>query len=301
MAKVYKSKIGIQHHSPSSSGLNQSFQSSSLQFSFAKEELLNGEMFYTNIYPLFKCRDYFMEICISSHLDINTPTVYGFRTTDKRVDPSRPILLLHMDPESIISFKRNLLALTHFEKLGGFKSTRILFNKDYPGWLVLKIDPDLFKSPLIMSMYSFILRQMTFSWSINSINGAITGLNTRHSCDKEILNSLRNIDINLFIKSLKKITKEHPLSGILDNELDYLKVCQYDAELISSSLVSLNSLHNYHGIFSFANCIKDNNYSNCGQVGKSWLDSFREIIYKENKRKAKVATINVLSFSITTI
>jgi len=290
---------------------NQNAQTSAILFSLLKR---TGKNSFSELFYNVKCREYFGDTCVAAHYDRDVPPIYGFRLKDKRMSLDEMIMSVSLpyssdEGSSYQSFLKGLTILRHTEKLMGIevknRSRYYLTNEKVDeGSKIVVVSPNNWcESPLLASVYTFILRLTTYNTN---------NTKTLRSCMKYIINNYSNgdkqhaeklyaIDTNLFFSKYKGILGSSPITGMSDilfkEEIKYLLTGDKDNYLTSPHIDfsyidkggficddvgewGLNKNHNLHGIQTFLGrllCFKENSDWLQKDIGVTWAHNFMRI------------------------
>ena len=205
-----------------------------------------------------KCRDFFGEALVSSKIEYILPSIYGFKV-DEFWKLRSPYIYLYFDVNKD-NFLNKVHILNDIER-EHFKSKMLtrFFVVDEER-LVIKVCPVWVKSPILLSLFTFIVRLFTYSSSsFNNLEELLNycKLNTEKDGDY-IKNIQKYIDISLFLSNYKSILGDNPLTGINDKEIiNLIKQGQTSfyhknkyTEQNSSWTISYQ--HNMHGMVTCA-------------------------------------------------
>jgi hypothetical protein len=276
---------------------NQIPQTSDIQWSFlnrVKGEKDSFEELFLNV----KCREFFGDLVVCGNLNIDTPSIYGLRLKDKRISVKKTLLSVSMNEGDVEGFAKRLRFLRQIEGAMGIKKTRIYPTQhnatDYTK-LVLVGDKKWISSPLLISLYTAIIRSLTYSFSKltfkDHINELITGsysygndactFKRLKDCEVDIVHLLTNIDV---------VLGDNPLTGLNDTKLivdkKYIKTESDSVGLSHLGRITYWSTynnHSQHGLMTFLDKIR---YAPAGRpiadgIGAGWANNYKNLKEQE--------------------
>jgi hypothetical protein len=269
---------------------NQVSQTSEIQWA-----LLNkvDKDHYKELHLQVKCREYFGDAVVCGHLDIDTPTIYGFSLKDKRIALNETLLSVCLPVNKQQPFLKHFKLLRRFERAAGWKITRV-YSTQHSDKLVIVGSKKWVSSPLLISLYTAIIRSFTYDTPCDTWDEHIKELSTYFGNDAYTFNSIStsDVDISLLLNNSNRIFKENPLTGLNDATLiankqhisdDYTNVpLAWKIGPAYTWNVSIN--HANHGIVTFCDNIKlykqtpaiDEGWLK-RRIGGSWLQNYLEI------------------------
>ena len=276
-------------------------QTSSLEFALLKRIKENE---FTEIHYKVKCREYFGDTLVSAHLNQPMPLIYGFMLGSNKMTIDETLLSLFLDKDNYNHFIRRLPVLNRIEKKMGISLTQFFsVENDSNNWykIVSVGDKKWSSSPLLISIYTLILRSFTYKTNKRTFKTHIKDLINNYSGNDRnaFLKINSKIDLEHLLFNIDKVLKDNPLTGIDDLNFK-LKVSknndsfknQYsdtDLEYYYNSTqytVNWNIANNHfqHGILSFIEKLKflklDSNNLN-DNIGSQWSQNYYLLLNKK--------------------
>lgn len=287
---------------------NQNPQTSEIQWAFLNR--IPGEKdSFKELHLQVKCREYFGDAVVCAHLDIDTPAIYGFRLVNKRVSIEETLLSVSLPSNESLGFIKHLSILRKFERQMGIKITKCYSTQhtdEDSVKLVLVGDKKWVSSPLLIAIYTQILRSFTYHTPTSSYSAHIKALITEYSGnDRDTFSNIHysGIDLLHLLLNIDRVLGDNPLTGLNDLELKAKKasITDENSRVLLYSLVvnetnftfnwSVHLNHSRHGINSF---IDNMNYRGQGgqdaeyvkkSIGASWTNNYY-LLCKEEQEEA---------------
>jgi len=278
---------------------NQLQQNSEIEWSFLNR-VKGKKNSFKELFLKVKCREYFGGAVVCANLDIDTPKIYGFSLKDKRLSLKETLLSVSLPKADIPNFLEHLPLLRKIEKQMGIKMTRKYSTQhndaDYTK-LVLIGDKKWVSSPLLISIYTQIIRSFTYKTTTTSFKSHIKELITKiaYGNDVIIFQSIesKGVDLMHLLINIDKVLGDNPLTGLNDAYLRSKKssiIVEYSTislpiTIVGSGQWSISSNHSRHGIGSFLEALsyRRNNKSEyvSKTIGASWSKNYLELLNEE--------------------
>lgn len=291
---------------------NQNSQTSDIQFALLKRL---GPDSFEELHYHVKCREYLGDTLLAAYADKDTSLIYGFSLSDgKRMALDETIFSISLptrfDPDKISyeSFIKGISIIRKLEKTMGVplksRSTYYLTDKkvDNKDKLVVVSPKEWSYSPLLISLYTFVLRLTTYKVSDKavSLRRYMKEVSSIYSgTDINYIEYLSGLDINFLLSNYVEILGDAPLTGLDDSkilEVAFASIHAYDDNVSieydcsnygkstnEEAFWSLYKNHNLHGVVSFANCIqKDetrrNHYLKASEINYKWAKNYMRLL-----------------------
>jgi hypothetical protein len=286
---------------------NQNAQNADIQFS-----LLNRTKGgFKELHYHVKCREYFGDSLLAAHFDSNLPDIYGFKLTDKRqaLDETIFSVCIPGGEAHCKNFMKGAKLLRKIERRMGVPlkyRTKFLKTKETIGdnIKIVVVGPMTWQeSPLLISLYTFILRLSTYTTpiTVRTFEDLMKHVkNNYNGTDVSYCRYLDHIDFNLFFDNYREIIGDAPLTGLDDDKVKggFHSTCsnfesgfKYDASKYpngsnrQTATFSIAHNHMRHGIVTFADSVKsiklDRNsqiYTSPGKIGFKWPHNYLTLL-----------------------
>jgi hypothetical protein len=275
------------------------------QTSEIKWSLLNrvGPKEFKELHLNVLCREYFGDAVVCSILDIDNPPIYGFSLIGKRSANDETLLSVCL---STVVARKNFInhfhMLRQIERSMGISTTKIR-KTQHPDKLVLIGDAKWSSSPLLISLYTQIIRSFTYVTPTTTFESHIEALisgNLGWGNDVSAFKQFQSAGINLkhLLKNIDEVLGEDPLTGLEDLQLidqkDRLEDEYTTVSLKHTAANGLKSTYNWcisynhgnHGIVTFAHSIEkckahsESPYQ-YSRIGCSWVQNYMAIVKRE--------------------
>jgi hypothetical protein len=288
---------------------NQVPQTSEIQWSMLNR--LPGKDKFKELHTKVLCREYFGDVVVCANLDIDVPEIYGFKLKDKRASVKETLLSVSMSAAKIPSFLNHFKILRRIEKQMGIKMThryRTQHNDDNYTKLVLVGDKKWMSSPLLISIYTQLIRSFTYNTPSDSLASHIKALIAPGASGNDV-NAFRKfkdskLDLVHLLTNIDKVLDKKPLTGVDDKQLiqrkeDISTQCscvtlKYTSRADFNSVVSwsIYDNHSNHGIVSFCENLRSREvggeevkYAE-NRIGTSWTDNYAALRKAEKEQIA---------------
>lgn len=288
---------------------NQNPQNANIQFSLLNRD---GKGFKELHYHV-KCREYFGDSLLAAKFDKDLPNIYGFKLINKRQCLEHTLISAsiytdtHEGIDHYNQFLKGVKILRKLEKTMGIplkeRSEYRSTDKKVDGSSkIVIISPKEWQhSPMLLSLYTFILRLTTyivpdtcnsFKLYANYVHSNFTGT------DKNYITTLNKIDFDFLLKNYIEIMGDAPLTGLDDtiiasnfneNSSDTSYGFNYDASRYegasSNQEASFSTYNNHarHGIITFANSVTGEAYTHSPrEIGFKWACNYKRLKDKAN-------------------
>lgn len=201
----------------------QSGQTSDIEFSILNRVNKNS---FRELHYQVKCREYLGDANVAAHLNKDTPIIYGFRLVGERMPLDESLFSLSVKEDSYNNLIANMHIINDLEKemkiLKKDQSKLFdtgLFNQLTGRKKLVLVGPsDWMKSPLTVSLYSFIIRILTYKQGHDTIEDFLKKSNITGS-DSSYCTRLKNLNVRFLLKNIDEVLGENPVSGINDDFL----------------------------------------------------------------------------------
>ena len=192
---------------------NQNPQTSDIHFSFLNRTD-NGfkELFYR-----VKCREYLGDAITAAHCNQDSPRIYGFELKDKRASIDEMLLSVSFGEESKSNFLKKIGIIREAEKLVGLpkdKWTEVysvnVQTPDHVNKFVVVGDKFWCSSPLLVSIYTLLLRSLTYSINRVRLSTHLKAMENLSGVDGDQFKSIKGygVDWIFLLKNLSNIIKD---------------------------------------------------------------------------------------------
>lgn len=272
---------------------NQSPQSSDIEFCMLQRKATEGT--FKELHYKVKCREYLGDANIAAHLNRKTPKIYGFELNG-RMALNESIFSLHLEKNSHDNLRSNIRLLNRLERKLNISETE-LYLTDY-GYILVSIgSPFWMKSPLLVSIYSFILRALTYRKSSKrKLSSYLKDISPSVS-DYIYAKRLTRLDLEFLLLNIDEVLGENPISGIDDSilipskafsnsENVFLKYINYNNK-INHTQFGVWTTHSNHGFNNLNTNLK--NVENLKTLdigyphGAFWAINYSNILLRNNK------------------
>jgi hypothetical protein len=279
---------------------NQISQTSEIHWSFLNR--VKGDKWsFQELFLKVKCREYLGDLVVCGNLDIDVPMIYGMSLRKKRISIKETLLSVSLYQESVPTFIKNMKYLRRIEKSMGIPMTRIYSTQHQGAFdtrLVLIGDKKWVSSPLLISIYSLIIRAMTYSLRGNSFKSHIKALvisSWSYGNDAQAFKTIdRNgVDLIHLLQNIDKVISDNPLTGLNDENLradKRLLTAEYQNVVLNyeghSHSWCMSNNHSQHGIINFVDGV---NYTNSRGhrknygINSSWVNNYIQLIKDEKE------------------
>lgn len=264
---------------------NQNGQTADIQFS-----LLNriDDNSFKELHYHVKCREYFGDALLAAYFDKDLPNIYGYSLKNKRMSLDETLFSVTIpnnttaEKLSFVSFLNGVTIIRSLEKKMGIKlkdrSEYFLTNEDLNGGqkLVIVGPKEWLHSPLLISLYTFVLRLTTYSVSnkATTLDKYMKEVASNYSgTDVNYINNISGLDVTFLLKNYKEVLGTDPLTGLSDEQVGVLGLdpdgndgdlieFTYDASEYGLSkeekgIWGLNNNHDRHGIVTFSSALEE--------------------------------------------
>ena len=289
---------------------NQISQTSEIQWSWLNR--VQGEKdSFKELHLQVKCREYFGDAVVCAHLDIDMPDVYGFKLINKRLALNETLLSVSLPTTAIPDFANKMKFLRSIEKRMGISMTKV-YPTQHSDKLVLVGDKKWVSSPLLVSIYSIIIRSLTYTSTAKTykdhIKELITGIFSS-SNDASAFKTFKNdkVDLLHLLLNIDKVTGTNPLTGLNDAMLIAKKhtiIDQYNSIALAFDEGTfynwkLANNHAQHGIIRFLNTVEYLNQGNSYQtIGAGWAKNYIEVL--KSNQDSKEEELNMVLHNVPT-
>lgn len=261
---------------------NQSSQTSTLQFCMLGR---NDEKEFSELHYRVKCREYFGDVVVASHVDADCPEIYAFHFAKKRISTEELLLSLVHSGEDMKGYLLNVLPVLHnLEDRMGVSHTTI-YDTEHSDRLVVVADKVWVSSPFFISIYTALIRFASYDlgdlvdvYDLLSKIGKLSGNDA--AAAREI--NKTEIDLGLLLENWKEILGDNPLTGYDDKTLykDIRYITNgYSGITLENDLGKLTwdfyANHSQHGIITF--CERHRN-SMFKRIGGQWNTNYIKVV-----------------------
>ena len=276
-------------------------QTSSLEFALLER---TGEDEFAEIHYSVKCREYFGDALVASHLNQPLPSIYGFKLASKKMAIDETLLSLSLTKDNYNYFIQRLPVLNRIEKKMRISLTQFFSveNDSINDYKIVSIgDKKWSSSPLLISIYTLILRSFTYKTNKRAFKNHIKDvINNYYGNDKlAFLEITSKINLEHLLFNIDKVLKDNPLTGADDLNFK-LKVSKnnnsfrdrsistslkyYYSDVLYNVQWSIDNNHSQHGILSFINKLEllntGNSYLN-NHIGSQWAQNYYLLLKKK--------------------
>lgn len=241
-------------------GLNEIFQSKKFRLAFAKIDGKNVKM----LHKFVKCRDYLNDLVVEEHCPgfLKFP-IYGFHGEGIKIGKKEVVFLVECqdDWENVMT---SLPALHDLEKKLHWKRTKFFEVEGKPSLRLLIGSKCWKRSPLTLSIYTLLLRALTYGEEEDNIIGFLNGVKDRGGNDPGYISTIQGCKGGLMtlLSNIKRILGDDPILGRKEG---------------NNAQPQIATFHNKCGVVSFMNRVHNNQKPDVSW-GEKWEEEYKKVL-----------------------
>jgi hypothetical protein len=246
------------------------------------------------------CREFLGDAAVVANLGIAYPLIYGLSLPKGVISANETLLSVNIKPQNFDNFKAHFKIIRKIERDMKIKRTKLL-ETQLPNKFVIIGDKKWMSSPLLISIYTLLIRSFTYETPVSSYKRHITKLlkHTYYSNDVEFFRFFKhcNFDLIHLLSNIDEVLGDNPLTGgndavLFENKGNILNcnsriILPIGIESTYQKVVSFYMHHNHSssGIKSLVDTLQCV-YRDCDihvNIGYLWAQNYNKILDKEKE------------------